>query len=134
MQARTLGSHLRVPAVDPGRHADREPYFGIPRIHRFPYEGDASLVVWDIGPLRPAGCGAAGAPECLGTLTPPIGNVPPREGVDPHDLVIQSEPRIRRQISEFLRIDGKVIDVCGSAPVPRGRLDRARSASGIPAL
>ena len=43
-------------------------------------------------------------------------NVPPRVGVDPHDLVIQSEPRIRRQISEFLRIDGKVIDVCGSAP------------------
>ena len=37
-------------------------------------------------------------------------------GVDPHDLVIQSEPRVRRQISEFLRIDGKVIDVCGSAP------------------
>ena len=60
VQARTLGSHLRCPAVDPGRHADREPYYGIPRIRRFPYEGDASLVVWDIGPLRPPGCGAAG--------------------------------------------------------------------------
>ena len=116
VEARTLGSHLRSPAVDPGRHADREPYYGIPRIRRFPFEGDASLVVWDIGPLRPPGCGAPGAVECLGTLTPPIGNVPPREGVDPHDLVIQSEARVRRQISEFLRIDGKVIDVCGSAP------------------
>ena len=116
VEARTLGSHLRCPAVDPGRHADREPYYGIPRIRRFPYEGDASLVVWDIGPLRPPGCGAPGAVECLGTLTPPIGNVPPREGVDPHDLVIQSEARVRRQISEFLRIDGKVIDVCGSEP------------------
>ena len=116
VQARTIGSHLRTPAVDPGRHADDEPYYGIPRIRRFPFEGDAALVVWDIGPLRPEGCGVAGAPECLGTLTPPIENLPPRVGVDPHDLVIQSEPSVRRQIAEFLRIDGKVIDVCGSEP------------------
>ena len=116
IQARTIGSHLRAPAVDPGRHADRVPYYGIPRIRDFPYSGDASLVVWDIGPLRPPGCGAEGAPECLGTPTPPTGNLPPREGVDPHDLVIQSEARVRRQISEFLRVDGRVIDVCGAFP------------------
>ncbi len=116
VEARTIGSHIRFPATDPGRHSDRDPYFGIPRIKHFPYEGDASLVIWDIGPLRPAGCGVAGAPECLGTLTPPITNTPPRIGVDPHDLVIESEARIRRQISEFLRIDGRVINVCGTAP------------------
>ena len=68
VQARTIGSRLRLPAVDPGRHTDRTPYYGIPPIKRFPYSGDAALVVWDIGPLRPPGCGAAGAPECLGTL------------------------------------------------------------------
>ncbi len=116
IQARTIGSHIRLPAVDPGRHTDREPYFGIPRINRFPYDGDASLVVWDIGPLRPAGCGAAGAPECLGTPAPPITNTPPRIGVDPHDLVIESEAAIRRQISEFLRIDGQLVNVCGAFP------------------
>ena len=73
VEARTIGSHLRLPAVDPGRHADRDPYYGIPPIRHFPYEGDASLVIWDIGPLRPPGCGVAGAPECLGTPPPPIG-------------------------------------------------------------
>ena len=36
--------------------------------------------------------------------------------MDPHDLVIESEARIRRQISEFLRLDGRVINVCGTAP------------------
>ena len=92
------------------------PYYGIPPIRHFPYDGDASLVVWDIGPLRPPGCGVAGAPECLGTPTPPTANVPPRVGVDPHDLVIESEARVRRQISEFLRVDGRLIDVCGAFP------------------
>ena len=116
VEARTIGSHLRLPAVDPGRHADRIPYYGIPPIRHFPYDGDASLVVWDIGPLRPPGCGVAGAPECLGTPTPPTANVPPRVGVDPHDLVIESEARVRRQISEFLRVDGRLIDVCGAFP------------------
>jgi hypothetical protein len=116
IQARTLGSRLRLPAVDPGRHTDRSPYFGIRPIDRFPYKGDASLVVWDIGPLRPPGCGAAGAPECLGTPPPPITNTAPRIGVDPHDLVIESEASVRRQIAEFLRIDGRLIDVCGAEP------------------
>jgi hypothetical protein len=107
VEARTLGSHLRLPAVDPGRHTDVTPYYGIPPIDHFPYGGDASLVIWDIGPPR------AGD---LGTPPPPTTNTPPRIGVDPHDLVIESEARIRRQISEFLRIDGKVIDVCGAFP------------------
>ena len=52
VEARTIGSRLRVPAVDPGRHTDVQPYFGIPRDPRFPSDGDATLVVWDIGPLR----------------------------------------------------------------------------------
>jgi hypothetical protein len=106
VEARTIGSHLRLPATDPGRHTDVRPYFGIPPIDHFPYSGDAGLVVWDIGPLR----------GDLGTPAPPITNTPPRIGVDPHDLVIESEARVRRQIAEFLRIDGRIIDVCGSAP------------------
>ena len=106
VEARTIGSRLRLPAVDPGRHTDVTPYYGIPPIDHFPYDGDAGLVVWDIGPLR----------GDLGTPAPPIGNTPPRIGVDPHDLVIESEPAVRRQIAEFLRIGGHIIDVCGSAP------------------
>ena len=115
VEARTIGSRLRLPAVDPGRHTDDVPYFGIRPIRRFPFDGNA-LVVWDIGPLRPPGCGQPGAPECLGTPPPPITNTAPRVGVDPHDLVIESEARVRRQIAEFLRTDGRVIDVCGAFP------------------
>jgi hypothetical protein len=106
VEARTIGSHIRLPAVDPGRHTDVTPYYGIPPIDHFPYGGDAGLVIWDIGPLR----------GDLGTPPPPITNTPPRIGVDPHDLVIESEARVRRQIAEFLRIDGRIIDVCGTAP------------------
>ena len=32
VEARTIGSRLRLPAVDPGRHTDGQPYFGIPRL------------------------------------------------------------------------------------------------------
>ena len=46
--------------------------------------------------------------------------MPPRIGVDPHDLVIESEARARRQIAEFLRVRGKLIDVVRRVPVPRG--------------
>jgi hypothetical protein len=106
VEARTIGSRLRLSAVDPGRHTDVTPYYGIPPIDHFPYDGDAGLVVWDIGPLRGE----------LGTPAPPITNTPPRPGVDPHDLVIESEASVRRQIAEFLRIDGRMIDVCGIAP------------------
>jgi hypothetical protein len=113
VEARTLGSHIRLPATDPGRHTDVTPYYGIPPIDHFPYNGNAALVVWDIGPLRPPGCTGD---SCLGTPPPPITNTPPRIGVDPHDLVIDSEARIRRQIAEWLKIDGKLIDVCGTAP------------------
>ncbi len=108
IEARTIGSKLRLPATDPGRHTDVAPYYGIPHIEQFPFDGDAALVVWDIGPLRAGGT--------LGTPAPPITNTPPRIGVDPHDLVIESEPSVRRQIAEWLRIDGHLIDVCGSAP------------------
>ncbi|HYP48616.1 MAG TPA: hypothetical protein VEQ61_08275 [Thermoleophilaceae bacterium] len=119
VEARTLRLRLREPATDPGRHTDVEPYFAIKRIRRLPYFGNA-LVVWDIGPRRPAGCvdddPAPGQTECMGTPAPPITNTPPRLGVDPHDLVIESEARMRRQIAEFIKLDGKLIEVCGDDP------------------
>ena len=104
-EARTIGSHLRLPAVDPGRHTDRHALLRDPADPTASRTtGDASLVVWDIGPLRRR-LRRAGR-RVPRHATPPIGNTPPRIGVDPHDLVIESEARVRRQISEFLRIDG----------------------------
>jgi hypothetical protein len=103
IEARTIGARIRLPAVDPGRHTDRVPYFGIEPIRSYPYEGSA-LVVWDIGPIRAGG---------LGTGPPPITNTPPRAGRDPHGLTGR-EPLAQLQFSRF--IDGAFVDVCGALP------------------
>jgi len=104
-EARTIGARLRRPALDPGRSRDRRPFFGIRRVPRYPWRGSA-LVVWDIGPLRAGG---------LGTPPPPISNTAPRLGVDPHART-GDEPAAGRQFSEFLRLGGAFVDVCGSRP------------------
>jgi hypothetical protein len=97
VEARTIGAAMHTPALDPGRHSDVTPFYGIPPIGAYPYDGSA-FVVWDSG-----------------SPTPPTTNTPPRAGADPH-----SHPRntasARDQKSEFLRIDGKVVDVCAGKP------------------
>ncbi len=104
-EARTIGARLRRPALDPGRSPDRRPFYGIPRVPRYPWRGSA-LVVWDIGPLRAGG---------LGTPPPPPGNVAPRLGVDPHSMTV-GEPAAGRQFSAFLRSGGRFVDVCAGRP------------------
>ena len=102
VEARTIGAKLRLPAVDPGRSYEVQPFYGIPPITRYPYHGSA-LVVWDIGPLR----------GNLGTPVPPITNTAPRLGVDPHGLTGR-EVSAQLQFSEF--INGSFVNVCGSKP------------------
>jgi hypothetical protein len=113
-EARLIGARLRRPALDPGRSHDRRPFYGIRPVPRFPWGGNA-LVVYDIGPLRPAGCGAPGAPPCQGTPPPPVANVPPEVGVDPHDRTGFEVPALL-QFAAFLAPDGKFIDTCGPTP------------------
>jgi hypothetical protein len=97
VEARTIGAAIRTPELDPGRHSDRNPYFGIPPIPSYPYAG-SGYVVWDSG-----------------SPTPPTTETPPRTGADPH-----SHPRgtfiARIQKSEFLQVNGSVVDVCGLKP------------------
>jgi hypothetical protein len=97
VEARTIGAAIHQPALAPGRHSDVDPYFGIPAIPSYPFAGSA-MVIWDSG-----------------AATPPITNTAPNVGADPH-----SDPRssvaARVQKSEFLKIGGAVIDVCGGAP------------------
>jgi hypothetical protein len=97
VEARTIGAAVRVPALDPGRHSDVTPYYGIPPIASFPFKGSA-LVVWDSG-----------------SPTPPPNNTPPRAGADPH-----GHPRgtaiARAQKAEFLKPGGVVVDTCGATP------------------
>jgi hypothetical protein len=117
-EARLIGARLRRPALDPGRSRDRRPFYGIESVPRYPWHGNA-LVAYDIGPLRPPGCGEAGAPACQGTPPPPIANVPPEVGVDPHDRTGFALPALI-QFVNFLAPDGRFIDTCGSRPCYAG--------------
>jgi hypothetical protein len=113
VEARTIGAKLRTPSVDSGRSFDRVPFFGIPPIRWFPFDGSA-FVIWDTGPVRPDGQGGE-----TGTPPAPITNTPPRVGDDPHSAP-RSDPSARVQKSEFLRLDGRVVDVCGARPCYAG--------------
>ena len=97
VEARTIGAHIHTPALAPGRHSDVDPYFGIAAIPSYPFNGSA-LIIWDSG-----------------AATPPIENVWPTVGSDPH-----GHPRAsvigRQQKSDFLQTGGMVTDVCSGIP------------------
>jgi hypothetical protein len=112
--ARLVGARRRTPALDPGRSRDKRPFYGIDRVPRYPWTGN-TLVVFDIGPLRPAGCGATGAPACLGTPPAPTTNQPPTVGVNPHAVTLLESSGIDQFVS-FLAPNGEFIDDCGARP------------------
>jgi hypothetical protein len=98
--ARTDGMAIHRPVYGPGRSTDVDPGWNLPSL-AYPSSGSA-LLVWDSGsPLAP------------------LTNVPPRAGRDPH-----GDPRadadVQQQKSEFLQVDGTIIDVCGPDPCPAG--------------
>jgi hypothetical protein len=113
--ARSNGAHIHTPVVEPGKLLpELTPYYGIPAIPSYPFDGSA-VVIWDSG--NPA---------------PPIENVPPPRifpedpewadllpcaqnpswESDPHECP-RRQPEAREQKSEFLKNDGAVVDVCG---------------------
>jgi hypothetical protein len=109
VEARTIGASMRTPPLDPGRSNEQIPFFGIPPVTSWPYNGSL-FEVWDVGPLRTVGG------QVKGTPPPPPENVPNREGVDPHGPDASEQPTARTQISEFLQPDGTFVDVCGPSP------------------
>jgi hypothetical protein len=84
--------------ITPGRSAEVQPFYAIPRLTAFPYGGSA-LVVFDSGPFTPA--------NPRGTPVAPAANLPPTEGQDPHEF-----PRLtaeaREMKDQFLRIGGRL--------------------------
>jgi hypothetical protein len=108
VEARTIRARVRRPMVDPGRSPDRIPWYGIPRVKRFPFGGPATLVVGEIGPLRTEDG------EEKGTTPPPTTNTPNDRGVDPHGPDFSETAAGQRQIARFL-LTGRVFEVC-----PRG--------------
>jgi hypothetical protein len=113
VEARTIGAQAHDPVLEPGRSYEREPLYGIKRFASFPFPGSA-IVYYDVGPIR------AGADD--GAATPPTTETPPRPpqyGKDPHSAP-RSTVTARQQKSEFLKIGGQVVDVCGGKPCYAG--------------
>jgi hypothetical protein len=107
VEARTIGARAYRPVVDDGR-SPWSRFQLIPSIGSFPFSGSA-IVMWDTGPVRTVGT------ETQGTSAPPATNTPNRIGDDPHDNP-RSTPSARVQKSEFLKVGGAVVDVCGGKP------------------
>jgi hypothetical protein len=108
VQARTIGAAALAPWADPGRDTDRQPLFGLEAIRGRRHAGSA-IVLWDSG-----------------SPVPPKTETPPREGEDSHEDPRRS-PLAQRQKSAFLRIGGRVLDVCGERPCYAG--DKAEGAT-----
>jgi hypothetical protein len=107
VEARTIGARAYRPALDPGRSPWPRLQM-IPSIGSFPFSGSA-IVFWDTGPVRTVGA------DTVGTSAPPRTNTPNRTGDDPHENP-RATPAARVQKSEFLKVGGRVVDVCGGSP------------------
>ncbi len=112
--ARSTGALIHTPTLSVGKVVPEvTPYYDIPPITSYPYDGSA-LVIYDSG--NPA---------------PPIGNIEPstivpadpewadlqlcamNHGSDPHECP-RRQPAARTQKSEFLKTGGAVVDVCSA--------------------
>ena len=109
VEARTIRACTNRPAVYAGRSPDVTPLFGIPTFGHAACE-DSGIVYWDGGPL-----GRIVNGEERGTPAPPTGNVPPRQGRDPHSYP-RNDAKAREQKSDFLRTGGGITGIC--APLP----------------
>jgi hypothetical protein len=111
VEARTIGASAHEPVVDPGRWRDTDVLWNVPRIASYPFSG--SVVVYnDFGPLRPD----PGTPgETIGTPPPPLTNIPNRIGEDPHGAP-RGLPDGLAEVSNFLRVNGAITNVCGPLP------------------
>jgi len=97
VEARSIGAST---AELPARSNDKTPLFGIPRISTYPFNGSAAIVYWDGGNQTPL---------------PPVTNVPPKNGADPHSFP-RKTPAARQQKSDWLSPNGSLTDACGGLP------------------
>ena len=99
IEARTIGASVHSPTVNAGRSDDVTPYYGIPAIASYPFNGSA-IIPYDSGSQKPPT-----------TNTPPPVDPMAAGAYDPH-----SDPRksviARQQKSDFLTTGGAVTDPC----------------------
>jgi len=115
-EARTIGAHLRTPAVSPSKVIpDVEPFYDIPPIPSYPFDGSA-IVIWDSGNPWPVGDNVPPALDPNGPewalLLPCAQNY---DFGDPHECP-RRQPAARLQKSEFLKTNGSIIDTCNGLP------------------
>jgi hypothetical protein len=96
IMARTAGVPVRQPALAAGRSPFSRPWFGLESLV-LPSTGSGA-VWWDAG-----------------TPPAPLTNVPNRAGEDPHGAP-RAEVAARVQKSEFLKVGGSIVEVCGGGP------------------
>jgi hypothetical protein len=100
VEARTIGARIHAPALAPGRSPQAKPFVGLLPISFYPW-GRSAIVYWDSGPDR--------------VNAPPLTNTAPSGLENPHDHPRRTSAA-RVQKSQFLKIGGTVLDVCGGAP------------------
>lgn len=120
VQARTMGLKVRKPYLDATRDTNGSiSGWGLSTLGAMPLD-DNALIVWDIGPYRTptdaSACRDRSSDTWCGTPSPPAGNVPNRVGTDPHDLNIETMASLRHQIAEYIKPNGKLVEVCGGLP------------------
>ena len=104
--ARSAGAAVDPNSLEAGRTPDVDPLWGVSKITSYPYRGSA-FVYFDTGNFSAA--------NPLGTPSPPIDNVPPKLGKDPHEAARRSAcGRVLK--SDFLRPDSFVGTPCLGAP------------------
>ena len=106
-EARTIGAAGVYPPLVPQRYGPyKDPFWNIPAIATFPYDGSA-ITMFDSGPVRSGGQ--------LGTNWPPPEDQPNRSGVDPHSGP-RNAPCGQEQKDAFLRPAGAVTAPCTGPP------------------
>jgi hypothetical protein len=115
VEARTIGASTHTPILDPGRWPDNDILWNVPAIGSYPFDGSAAIY-GDIGPVRP---NPSPPPTTIGVPPPPFTNTPNRSGEDPHGAP-RGAPLALQLISDFLKPNGAITNVCGASPCYAG--------------
>ena len=113
--ARSNGMSIHTPILPPGKVVPEvTPYYGIPAIPAYPFDGSA-MVIWDSGnPAPPSGNTYPPEITAMDAEWADLGPCAQGKNSDPHSCP-RNNATARQQKSDFLKTGGAVTDVCGGA-------------------